>query len=215
MICTWLGLTNTPCFGLQSKYLSPCTEPSFLPTPDDLHISSSPTHDSVSLQFHPHPVSRCELWVCARPSYIAYTGWDLNFCPNGNFRGRHCPLLIPCYILFLMLAAVDHCLNDYWSNISNGRHKVKARTRRETRGHSGIDDTSWIDKEWPFCAYSSHSLDASTDTYIHYITMPDLSQAVPSKDLKQWHSPSSRSEAIDTLIHGVGTRYLMEVKDES
>jgi hypothetical protein len=50
-------------------------------------------------------------------------------------------------------------------------------------------------------------LDASTDTYIHilYITMPDLSQAVPSKDLKQWHSPSSRSEAIDTLIHGVGT----------
>ena len=41
--------------------------------------------------------------------------------------------------------------------------------------------------------------------YTHYITMPDLSQAVPSKDLKQWHSPSSRSEAIDTLIHGVGT----------
>ena len=33
--------------------------------------------------------------------------------------------------------------------------------------------------------------------------MPDLSQAVPAKDLKQWHSPSSRNDAIDTLIHGV------------
>jgi translation initiation factor 3 subunit K len=35
--------------------------------------------------------------------------------------------------------------------------------------------------------------------------MPDLSQAVPTKDLKEWHLPSSRTEAIDTLIHGVGT----------
>ena len=34
--------------------------------------------------------------------------------------------------------------------------------------------------------------------------MPDLSQVVPAKDLKEWHSPASRSEAIDTLIHGVG-----------
>jgi hypothetical protein len=56
--------------------------------------------------------------------------------------------------------------------------------------------------------YYTHQL----DTYILHITMPDLSQAVPSKDLKQWHSPSSRSEAIDTLIHGVGTPFIGEVK---
>ncbi|GFZ45285.1 Eukaryotic translation initiation factor 3 subunit K [Saitozyma sp. JCM 24511] len=33
--------------------------------------------------------------------------------------------------------------------------------------------------------------------------MPDLSNAVPTKDLKEWHTPSSRSEVIHELIHGV------------
>jgi hypothetical protein len=34
--------------------------------------------------------------------------------------------------------------------------------------------------------------------------MPDLSNAVPTKDLKEWHTPSSRTEVIHELIHGVG-----------
>jgi len=80
--------------------------------------------------------------------------------------------------------------------------KVKARTRRETRGNS--DDTSWIDKGLGLFVRINHLPMLMYPTPIHLYTMPDLSQAVPAKDLKQWHSPSSRNEAIDTLIHGVG-----------
>jgi hypothetical protein len=59
------------------------------------------------------------------------------------------------------------------------------------------------------------SLHQLIDYYNLYTTMPDLSQAVPAKDLKQWHSPSSRSEAIDTLIHGVGELLRFVGKRES
>jgi hypothetical protein len=44
-------------------------------------------------------------------------------------------LLVPFYLVVLMLAATSHCLIDLLMyRVSNGRHKVKARTRRETRG---------------------------------------------------------------------------------
>jgi hypothetical protein len=69
-----------------------------------------------------------------------------------------------------------------------------------------VDDTSWIDKEHGLFVRINHL----APTLLYLYTMPDLSQAVPAKDLKQWHSPSSRNEAIDTLIHGVGRLTLPE-----
>ncbi|KAK4685387.1 translation initiation factor 3 subunit K, partial [Tremellales sp. Uapishka_1] len=45
--------------------------------------------------------------------------------------------------------------------------------------------------------------------------MPDLSQAVPEKSLAQWHTPESRTDVIQELIHGVGKsrlEFLLEVK---
>lgn len=50
MILTWLGRTNTPWFGRQSKYDSPCTDPLFFPVGVSLLVSGirgCATHSSM------------------------------------------------------------------------------------------------------------------------------------------------------------------------
>lgn len=60
--CTWLGRTKTPYFGLQSKYRSPCTDPSFFPFGSSLSCQRSQIMLHIRLTVRRRPICPPRTW---------------------------------------------------------------------------------------------------------------------------------------------------------